>query len=46
MKASVCGPDRTRTRHLLRAKQALYQMSYWPVDVLFRNYYNIAFGNN
>lgn len=24
------GPDRTRTRHPLRAKQMLSQMSYWP----------------
>ena len=24
------GPDRTRTRHPLRAKQTLSQMSYWP----------------
>lgn len=28
----VGGPDRTRTRHLLRAKQPLSQMSYWPND--------------
>ena len=25
-----CGPDRTRTRHLLSANEVLYQMSYRP----------------
>ena len=28
------GPDRTRTRRLLCAKQALYQMSYRPRDTI------------
>lgn len=29
----IGGPDRTRTRYLLRAKQMLSQLSYWPILV-------------
>ncbi len=30
-RGSICGPDRTRTRYLLGANEALYQVSYRPL---------------
>ena len=35
------GPDATRTRYLLLARQVLSQLSYWPIFILI----NLSFGS-